>query len=273
MAFVNEYISAEDFKKYNFELLNKRPKETSGIGTAFLLLATTSTAAQASQASAEGRPDEALHLIEDFAAEQAGSTAAQALAGVIATAGLLLAGVALTSPLGIATIMIASVAGGFFGGDWGKELVYLFQDRSEEQKRDTAKRMLKLIFGDDVNLSSTVPEELASKSLILDATFSREEMVAAAQSDIAWRYALRELNTFVIGDNALYGKHNTDGSLDLYDEATDLGTMTELYLQDRAAMLTWKLRYDKDKKSYTSGYSTSEIEGNWCCEFLICPVL
>jgi hypothetical protein len=30
MAFVNEYIPAEDFKKYDFDKLNKRPKETSG---------------------------------------------------------------------------------------------------------------------------------------------------------------------------------------------------------------------------------------------------
>lgn len=30
MAFVNEYISAEDFKKFDFENLNRRPKETSG---------------------------------------------------------------------------------------------------------------------------------------------------------------------------------------------------------------------------------------------------
>ena len=30
MAFVNEYISTEDYEKYDFEKLNKRPKETSG---------------------------------------------------------------------------------------------------------------------------------------------------------------------------------------------------------------------------------------------------
>lgn len=30
MAFVNEYIPAEDFKKYDFEGLNRRPKERSG---------------------------------------------------------------------------------------------------------------------------------------------------------------------------------------------------------------------------------------------------
>ena len=30
MAFINEYIPTEDYKRYDFDKLNKRPKETSG---------------------------------------------------------------------------------------------------------------------------------------------------------------------------------------------------------------------------------------------------
>ena len=30
MAFVNEYIPSDDFKRHDFEMLNRRPKETSG---------------------------------------------------------------------------------------------------------------------------------------------------------------------------------------------------------------------------------------------------
>ncbi|MDO9437979.1 hypothetical protein [Hydrogenophaga sp.] len=30
MAFINEYISARDFSKYNFDVLNNRPKKTNG---------------------------------------------------------------------------------------------------------------------------------------------------------------------------------------------------------------------------------------------------
>ena len=115
------------------------------------------------------------------------------MAGSLATAGLVLAGVSLASPMGIATVLLATMAGGYFGGEWGQELSYLFQDRGEVQKRDVARRMLKLIFGDNVSLHSAVPESLVSLSLTIDATFSREEMVAAAKRDIAWRYALREL--------------------------------------------------------------------------------
>lgn len=220
-------------------------------------------ALQSGDAYAQGRTDEAKHLIEDFAAELAGSTAGQAAAGALAAAGLVLAGVALATPVGMATILIASVAGGYFGGDWGKEIAYLFQDRTEEQSRDLADRMLKLLFGDDYNLNSAIPQELKNGALTIDCTIGRDQMVAAAKKDIAWRYALQELNPFVIFGDSLYAQHNTEGSLDLYDPVADQGSMTELYLQDRAAMLTWRLRYDIDKKPYTSQYSTDEINGNW----------
>jgi len=51
---------------------------------------------------------------------------------------------------------------------------------------------------------------------------------AMVEVSIAWRYALRELNAFVIPDIS-YAQHNTDGSLDLYDPETG-----EAWLADRA---------------------------------------
>lgn len=69
---------------------------------------------------------------------------------------------------------------------------------------------------------------------------SRAQLVESAKSDIAYRYALVNLNPFAItGDAAIYEAHNANGELDLYDPATGEGTMTELYLADRAAMLAW----------------------------------
>ena len=69
---------------------------------------------------------------------------------------------------------------------------------------------------------------------------SASASVSSAQTDIAYRYALMQLNPFVVtGDSALYGAHNTGGQLDLYDETTGTGSLTKLYLQDRAAMLSW----------------------------------
>lgn len=56
---------------------------------------------------------------------------------------------------------------------------------------------------------------------------------------IAYRYALVNLNPFVITGNAsLYDAHNGDDRLELYDPATGTGMLTENYLEDRAAALT-----------------------------------
>lgn len=100
------------------------------------------------------------------------------------------------------------------------------------------------------------------------------EIVANARDSIAWRYALRELNPFVITD-ADYARHNTDGSLDLYDEATGTGTMTDRYLADRAAMLAWRIRYEvagarddnygqrDGPKPYNEDWDTNTVQGNW----------
>lgn len=100
------------------------------------------------------------------------------------------------------------------------------------------------------------------------------EIVANARDSIAWRYALRELNPFVITD-ADYARHNTDGSLDLYDEASGTGTMTDRYLADRAAMLAWRIRYEvagarddnygqrDGPKPYNEDWDTNTVQGNW----------
>lgn len=69
---------------------------------------------------------------------------------------------------------------------------------------------------------------------------SASSIAGLAKQDIAYRYALQELNPFaVIGAN--YAVHNVGGSLDLYDAQTGNGTMTALYLSDRAELLTKRL--------------------------------
>ena len=77
---------------------------------------------------------------------------------------------------------------------------------------------------------------------------SRDTLVSKAQQPdaegLAYRYALKELNPFaIVGAN--YTPHNQNGELDLFDPAAGTGTLTDLYLADRAAFLTWK------NKTYT----------------------
>jgi Ca2+-binding RTX toxin-like protein len=80
------------------------------------------------------------------------------------------------------------------------------------------------------------------------ASLNRDQIVALAKTDIAYRYALEQLNPFsVTGDTGLYAQHNGDGHLDA-DQFSDL------YLQDRAAMLSWVLKAQTDDTAYNTDY-------------------
>ncbi|MDZ7805103.1 hypothetical protein [Thiohalophilus sp.] len=64
------------------------------------------------------------------------------------------------------------------------------------------------------------------------AGMSRDAIATQAKTDIAYRYALVNLNPFVVlGDNSLYANHNDDGQLDIEH-------FSDQYLQDRAEFLT-----------------------------------
>lgn len=59
------------------------------------------------------------------------------------------------------------------------------------------------------------------------------QLASIAQDNIAYRYALVELNPFaVLG--ADYSLHNVNGSLDIYNPATGKGELTTTYIADRA---------------------------------------
>lgn len=59
---------------------------------------------------------------------------------------------------------------------------------------------------------------------------------------LAYRYALRELNPFVVRGVDYQTLHNQNGALDLYDTATGQGTWTALALSDRAELLAKRLQ-------------------------------
>jgi hypothetical protein len=65
---------------------------------------------------------------------------------------------------------------------------------------------------------------------------------------IAYRYALKELNPFIVtGNSGLYAIHNSNGELDFYNPGTRAGSLTADWIADRAAFFTWKnLAYRND---------------------------
>ena len=83
------------------------------------------------------------------------------------------------------------------------------------------------------------------------AELSAGQIATLAMSDtsngMAYRYALYKLNPFAVtGSSALYGGINANGELTRYDPATGQGVLTDQYLKDRAAMLSWKLQFGLD---------------------------
>ncbi|GEM_PF-1302495 len=107
------------------------------------------------------------------------------------------------------------------------------------------------------SLTTTSDDETIS---IPAATLKQE-----AENSIAYRYALQELNTFVItGNDSIYDIHNQPnkngvGPLDLYDPNTNTGTLTELYLTDRAKFLELKIQLGlSDKEGTETGFDYYE---------------
>jgi len=99
---------------------------------------------------------------------------------------------------------------------------------------------------------------------------------AATPVGLAYRYALAGLNPFALtGDASIYVSHNASGELDLYDPATGTGVMTDQYLKDRAAMLSWKMKFDigapdsddpltpRADKPYSEQWDSWSISGDW----------
>ena len=225
------------------------------------------TAVQAAAAELDGREEEAVNIVKEWAVDTIGSASGEIIGGVlakVAVGALAASGVAVSAPLAGALVLGAALVGGFFGGDGAAQLYRLSKDQDDNGRMDIIDKLGNLLFGARYTITSPLPADLDGERLTLNTSFSREEIVANA---------LRELNSFVIPDVG-YERHNGDGSLDLYDGATGRGAMSEAYLQDRAAMLTWKIRYDLGElddddsphegvKPYNEDWDTNAVQGNW----------
>ena len=83
----------------------------------------------------------------------------------------------------------------------------------------------------------------------------RDQIVALAQQDdavgLAYRYALKELNPFVVvGADYSTTRNSANADLVLYDEVTGTG-LTDAWLTDRTAMLSWKLKAATEDRDFS----------------------
>ena len=91
------------------------------------------------------------------------------------------------------------------------------------------------------NLRDNLPS--GNFQLISLVGVSASSVANSAIDLIAYRYALHELNPFVI-TGADYSQFNQNGALDLFNFATGNGELTQKYLTDRAQFLTQKISFN-----------------------------
>jgi hypothetical protein len=121
-----------------------------------------------------------------------------------------------------------------------------------------------LFFGGPNRLLSEIPDILAEQlgeTEFLHPSLNEREIAAHAREDLAWRYALQELNPFVI-PGIDYSAFNQNGELDLYDREMNPRGMTPEYIAMRAQMLYWRLQYDERGQDLHEDFE-ADIPENW----------
>jgi len=226
-----------------------------GAAAGFMLAAYSS-----SLADEAGEHERAKEIMLEWAADAAGSTAGEAVGAAVGGAAIAIAataGATLTAPLSGAIIFGAALIGGIFGAEGATGIYELTKDQDGNGKIDLFDKLGSLLFGDSYTITDVALPGFEGRRITLDTRFTRGEIVENAKASIAWRYALEKLNPFVIeGDEDLYARHNQNGELDLEN-------FSEQYLIDRAEMLLWRMRYDKEGKSYASEWNSWELSGDW----------
>jgi len=116
-------------------------------------------------------------------------------------------------------------------------------------------------------VSAKIPESGATLVTMVDKPSAN--MISNAKGSgndaLAFRYALKELNPFVILGLG-YGQFNQNGELDLIDPATGNGTLSDSWIGKRAEMLTWLINGNIGDKCDLSGEMTitdNSIAGDW----------
>lgn len=201
-------------------------------------------AAEAQESGDIARRDQ---IVSDWAVGALGSRVGEIAGVALASAGmaaLAAVGVTVAPAVGAVALLGAVLAGGMIGEGLADDFVDLMAELPELARRSAVSTLQELLIDGRSDLSSLTARDLDGEPLQIDARMNFDQIAQRALQDIAWRYALRELHPFVVS-NVDYARHNTDGSLDLFDEATGQGAMSGHYLDDRATMLEWKRRFDR----------------------------
>jgi Ca2+-binding RTX toxin-like protein len=263
--FVHHTHSVEHFAEFHPHLPSSFGKMLNKLGPVGTVIGLLVVSTQAGAAALSGNHDEAWEIVEDWAVDASGSWAGEtvgALAGTLAVAVATGAGAAVAAPVAGAIILGASLLGGIFAAEGAAAAWNIWKHHDDASRLSLMQKYTELFFGTGTLLSQ-LPDILAAqgeRELILPA-LSEPDLAAHAREDVAWRYALKELNPFVI-PGIDYSAFNANGELDLYDRETNPRGMTPEYIEMRAKMLWWRLQYDQNGQDLNEDFDT-DIPGNW----------
>ncbi len=208
-----------------------------------ILLGLCSTSYASTEAYLQGNTQKAADIAAAWATEFAGGLAAGTGASALATIGIGLlatAGAAVSAPIAAAFVFTCGLAGALFGAEGAAEFYKLMRNENLSTQQKLVDGLSRLLFGANATITSPLPADLNGARYTIDANLSAQQIADKAKQDIAWRYALRELNGFAVTDVS-YANYNTDASLDRFNPDTRQGSMTDAYLLDRSNMLKWNL--------------------------------
>jgi hypothetical protein len=231
------------------------------------VLSLTLVSTQASAAELSGDHEGAKKILEDWAVDSAGSwmgEVAGALVGGLALAVAGAAGVTVGAPVAGAVILGASLLGGIWGAEGATTAWTIWKNHDDDSRLSLMEKYAELFFGGPDKLLSELPAILKAQdgyTEFIRPSISEFEIIALAQESIAWRYALKELNSFVI-PGIDYSAFNTSKELDLYHPDTNPNGMTPKYLEMRAKMLYWRLQYDQKGRDLNEELDT-DAPDNW----------
>ena len=245
-------------------LLSKLPsggaKLLKSLGPIGLVLSFYLVSEEAKAAESSGNHEQAKEIWIEWGVGELGSEIASAAGGFLA--GLFVFSVVgLSAPVAAIAAISVSILSGIYGEDFAKDLYHLTKDMDKNQRIDLLDRMSTLAFGQDFNVAD-LPAALEKHAVKLNiGDISLENLITKAQTDIAYRYALRELTPFV-AEGADYSAYNTDGSLDLLGKDNPNGMSAE-YIKSRAEMLLLQMRYLKNGLKLGRDLTDDITQGDW----------
>jgi Ca2+-binding RTX toxin-like protein len=236
----------KSMKNAGLELLGNSNAMTK-LGIAGVLGGLLLVAGQAQAAEEAGNHEEAKQIMEDWVIDGAtgyvGGEIGATLGG-LAVAALAGAGTTLSWPVSGAIILGSALAGGIFGIKGADVFQEYMEKQDAEAKEALFAKLTELLYeSDDFTISEKITADLTGDFYSLADDFTLQNIIENAQTSLAWRYAIKSLNPFVIEDID-YSRFNENGELELQSEAFPNG-LTDAFILAKSEMLMWMVQYIK----------------------------